>query len=214
MTDHATWDAPTPEQVMNDLQPHLEACPALRQMLQPNFPGPMLVSEIPGHRSRIESQEYVFVQPKLNGWRCMANTRTRKLYTRSGREITTLPHINAALPSDGPEWLDGELWKAGADCDDVQRMVKQGDVDLEFHVFDCVSRDPFGLRYKEQLPTFHNGAIHDVLTIQIRPDEINSAYGHFLPMGYEGIIIRLDGHGYEHKRSVNVFKMKPGTEVI
>lgn len=176
------------------------------------FKSPMLVSEIPGHRGRIHSQDYVFVQPKLDGWCIMANTRTRKIYTRSGREITTRPHINKALPSGGPEWLHGEGWKAGANCDDVAKMVRLGDSSLEFHVFDCVSSDPFGLRYKEQLPEFNNDILYDVLTIQIRPDEIHAAYESFLHLGYEGMIIRLDGHGYEHRRSQNVFKMKPGTE--
>ncbi len=61
-------------------------------------PSPMLVSELPGHMNRINAAPYVFVQPKLDGHCCMANTRTRKIYTRSGHEITTLPHINTALP--------------------------------------------------------------------------------------------------------------------
>ena len=182
------------------------------------FASPMLVSEIPGHRDRIMSQDYVFVQPKLDGWRIMGNTRTRKIYTRSGREITTLPHINAALPVDGPEWLDGELWKAGANCDDVQSMVKRGDPSLEFHVFDCVSVGGFGYRMKRISDIAFNDIIKIVPTIEVPASQkgkhIKEVYKTFLSASYEGIIIRLDGHGYEHGRSLNVFKMKPGTEGV
>ena len=178
---------------------------------------PMLVSEIPGHRSRIMSADYVFVQPKLDGWCCMANTRTRKIYTRSGREITTLPHIQAALPVDGPEWLHGELWTTGANCDDVQSMVKRGDSSLEFHVFDCVSVEPWSGR-DFIVDCFCGGqrmsGIYTVDTFKISPSDINRFYRMFINDGYEGIIIRLDGHGYEHGRSVNIFKMKPGLERV
>ena len=177
------------------------------------FDTPQFVSEIPGHRSRIMSAGYVFVQPKLDGWCCMANTRTRKIYTRSGREITTLPHINAALPTTGPEWLHGELWKDGANCDTVQSMVKRGDPTLELHVFDCVSSEPFMVRIIDAFShNLSNDIIPNVSTYEIRPCRISEHYARFLAQGYEGIIIRLDGHGYHHGRSVNVFKMKPGTE--
>jgi ATP-dependent DNA ligase len=178
---------------------------------------PMLVSEIPGHRGRILAQPHVFVQPKLDGWCCMANTRTRRIYTRSGAEITTLPHINAALPAAGPEWLHGELWAYGLNSDNVQSMVKRGDASIQFHVFDCVSEDGWSNR-DFMVDCFCSGrrmaGIHTVDTFKIKPVDIPRFYRIFINDGYEGIIIRLDGHGYEHKRSINVFKMKPGTEGV
>jgi ATP-dependent DNA ligase len=180
------------------------------------FDSPQLVSETPGHTNRINAEPYVFVQPKLDGWCCMANTRTRKIYTRSGREITTLPHINAALPETGPEWLHGELWREGATCDTVQSMVKRGDLSLEFHVFDCVSEGGFGHRASTILGTvtFTGNIVKRVNTYSIDTKDITWNYYKFLDAGYEGIIIRLDGHGYYHGRSRNVFKIKPGTEGV
>lgn len=191
-------------------------------MPESDFVKPMLVSEIPGYRDRIKSAGHLFVQPKLDGWCCMANTRTRKIYTRSGNEITTLPHINAALPTGGPTWLHGELWKQGANCDDVQRMVKRGDASIELHVFDLVDPEPFKARTSYihicMTPFTPIGRscnpIKTVPTFEIMPEQIDDFYIRFRAEGYEGIIIRLDGHGYQHHRSINVFKMKPGTEVI
>lgn len=188
-------------------------------MTETTAAAPMLISEIPGHRGRILAEDYVYVQPKLDGWCCMANTRTRKLYTRSGKEISTLPHINAALPMEGPEWLHGELYVHGAGVDTVQSMVKRGDERVELHVFDCVSDEPFAVRIERVLELATNGAaINDVIkvvpTVWTKPAQVPEFYRAAVIAGWEGLIIRLDGHGYEHGRSVNIFKMKPGTEVL
>lgn len=176
------------------------------------FKSPMLISEIPGHQDRINSQDYVFVQPKMDGHCAMANTRTRRIYTRSGHEITTLPHINAALPVDGPEWLHGELWKDGATCDSVAVMIRSGDTSLELHVFDCVSDEGFGKRSACMAIDYnYNDVIKRVPTYSIDIKDITWNFFKYLDAGYEGMIIRLDGHPYYHGRSQNVFKMKPET---
>jgi len=185
-----------------------------------DFLAPMLVSEVPGHQGRINAEPYVFVQPKHDGHCCMANTRTRRIYSRSGHEITTLPHINAALPVEGPEWLHGELWKDGATSDSVDVMIKQGDTSLGLHVFDCVGDKGFKSRMMNIFDSFiisppvNRNIIFKVPTWEIMPEQIEDIYARFLSEGYEGIIIRLDGHGYYHGRSQNVFKMKPGTEAV
>jgi ATP-dependent DNA ligase len=146
----------------------------------------------------------------------MANTRTRKIYTRAGHEIKTLPHINAALPVDGPEWLHGELYRHGVELNEIQSMIKRGSDEIEFHVFDCVDSGRFGHRAAIIVGTitFTGNKVKRVPTYKIMPEQIKDYYTRYLDAGYEGIIIRLDGHGYEHHRSINVFKMKPGTEVI
>ena len=181
---------------------------------------PMLVSEIPGHQGRINAAPYVFVQPKLDGHCCMANTRTRKIYSRCGREITTLPHINAGLPVSGPEWLHGELWKYGATSDGVDCIKKYGGKSLELHVFDCVSDEAFKARMMSVFDSFiisppvNRNVILKVPTYEIMPEQIEDYYARFISAGYEGMIIRLDGHPYYHGRSQNVFKMKPETEDV
>jgi len=179
-----------------------------------DFLPPMLVSEIPGHQGRINAADHVFVQPKLDGHCCMGNTRTRKIYTRQGHEIKTLPHINAALPESGPEWLHGELWKDGATADSVGAMIRAGDESLGLHVFDCVSDEGFWDRFYDYKFRRKDGIIQTVFTWGIPPSEINNYYARFISQGYEGLIIRLDGHPYYHGRSQNVFKMKPETEGV
>lgn len=178
------------------------------------FKSPMLVSEIPGHQGRINAEPYLFVQPKLDGHCCMANTRTRRIYSRQGHEITTLPHINAALPTKGPEWLHGELWKPGATSDSVAVMIRCGDISLRLHVFDYVSDEEFSIREHQLNRIPFNETFDTVPTLKIAPSNIKQYYKHMLSLGYEGMIIRLDGHPYYHGRSQNVFKMKPKQEDV
>jgi len=189
---------------------------------------PMLVSETPGHKARIMSQPFVYVQPKRDGWCCVANARTRKIYTRNGNEITNLPHINEGLPEAGPEWLHGELYIEGGNCDDVQRAVKNGDPEkaIGLFVFDCVLDEEFGSRIERVYDAMShrpliwephwavNDTVRPVIHTQIMTYEIQKFYERYLAEGYEGIIIRLTGATYEHGRSINVFKIKPGTEGV
>ena len=178
-----------------------------------SFVHPMLLSEIPGHRELINSQESVYIQPKLKGWCGMANTRTRNIYTRNGREITTMPHINAALPTDGPEWLHGEYYAHGFTEDEIAAMIRRGDSGVKFHVFDCVSDDPFSARYID-ISNVENEHIKLVHTGICGPAYVHHIYNAHLKAGYEGCVIRLNGYAYRHGRSMFIFKMKPGTEVL
>jgi ATP-dependent DNA ligase len=160
------------------------------------------------------SQPYIFIQPKLDGWCCMANTRTKKLYTRQGHEITTLPHVNAWLPNDGPEWLHGELYAHGYTLEEIGGMIRAGSNIIKLHVFDAVCEGDFSKRWSK-VPTFScHATISLVVPIVTKPLHIMIHYEDFLKHGYEGAIVRLDGHAYEHGRSVNVFKLKPGTEKV
>lgn len=168
---------------------------------------PMLLSELGGYQTDIMRADYVFVQPKLNGWRSPFNTHTRKLYTRSMNEITTLEHIKASLPTEGSEWLDGELYAHGFTLGEIQSMISKGDKRINLHVFDCIDGKVFSERYVD-IPVY----IHNVETIKISPERINDYYEYFLNLGYEGMVIRLDGYGYHCHRSTAIFKMKPGTE--
>jgi ATP-dependent DNA ligase len=172
----------------------------------------MLLSEIPGHRSDILAQEYVYIQPKINGWRTMLNTRTGKFYSRSGREITTMDHILELVPQDAPEWLDGELYAHGYSLDEIQSMIKQGDPRIQFHVFDVVWGLPYSLRY--EAVRHLSERMHTVEAVLIRPSYIMPYFRDYLDQGYEGAVIRLDGHPYVHGRSTSIFKLKPGMEGI
>ena len=182
---------------------------------QVSFVKPMLISEIPGHEKTIENQSEIYVQPKLNGWRCMANLRTRKIYRRSddnlGKEITTMPHINDALPVfTGIEWTDGELYCHGLTLGQIQSGISKGNTDIKFHAFDLVTSDSFEIRYAELLELRYKDSGFQIVRADcITPNKIQDYYHKIMSWSYEGIIIRLLNHPYEQYRSTAIFKKKP-----
>lgn len=175
-------------------------------------PTPMLLSEYKHHKTRINSQEYVYIQPKLNGWRALINTKTGQIVSREGNLIDTLPHISKAAKSfsDRELWLDCELYAHGFSLGQIQSMIKKGDKRVLAYVFDVVlDNTKFGERVSFNVPRLYNSKyLVNIETRQIEPSEVEFIYQHYLESGYEGAVIRLDTP-YEQKRSTNIFKLKP-----
>lgn len=180
-----------------------------------SFDGPTLVSEIPGYRDLIMSQPHVLMQPKLAGWCGIANTVTRRIYTRKGYEITNMPHINVSLPTQNcPEWVHGEYYIHGRTEDEMQSLIKLGDARVQFHIFDVVSNESAERRQARVVDINTNDVIKIVPALPMHPDDIHGFYEACLADGYEGAIIRIEDYGYRHGRSPRIFKIKPGIEVI
>lgn len=100
-------------------------------------------------QSSVEHWESAYVQPKLDGIRCIATPLT--LYSRRNKEFTAIPHIeivmnvflsHPSIPSTIK--LDGELYIQGADLQTIQGTVSRLAPDpflyrsVEYHVFDVV----------------------------------------------------------------------------
>lgn len=178
---------------------------------------PMLLSEYPDHIDLVNSQEYVFIQPKLNGWRARGNTKTGEINLRNGdfwgRQIS-LPHISSELIELGkkgfPEWLDGELYKHGKTLGQIQSMIRKSSDEIEFHVFDFIGEGGFGERFfYNKYGAFSKKNIQSVSTFLLPPNSAISQYEVFIEEGYEGAVIRLDNRPYEQYRSNQALKIKP-----
>lgn len=174
----------------------------------------MLISEYPSFSDFIGKQKYVFIQPKLDGWRAIYDKRENKLYTRSGQEIKTLPHINAALREAtkkiSARYIDGEIYRHGLSLTKIQSGIKKGNTDLQFHVFDFImSNESYSKRSKLLSKIIQNQSVKIIANQTVSPVKIDKYYQEFLANKYEGAIIRVDGIGYEQRRSQNIFKIKP-----
>lgn len=164
---------------------------------------PMLLTEYPDKIDLINSQPYVFIQPKLDGWRGMINTKTGEIFLRSDKKVE-LPHITDEILKikNMPEWIDGELYTHGYTLGQIQSMIKLKDERIQFHCFDVVSDKGFSSRQRSIVYNM-------VDTYSIRPSEIMKYYNDFLSAGYEGAVIRIDGQPYHQYRSDQVIKIKP-----
>ena len=185
---------------------------------------------------KINFNEPVFIQPKLDGVRCLirrefddtVNADVIRAYSRTGKEFKNLKHILKSLRdffSANPDVvLDGELYNHDL-RDDFEQIIslvrKQKPTDkdrqnaadiIQYHVYDYII--PFigygsRLNWLKLNKDLWSNVVIPVETHLVNKYEeaANMHYDGFLKQGYEGSILRLNG-AYEQKRSYNLQKFK------
>lgn len=161
----------------------------------------------------------VLSQPKLDGMRCVA--RADGLWSRTGKPITSVPHIVAALAplfEKRPSLiLDGEIYNPELkdDFGTLMSLARGSDPEgrLQYHVYDVVIE---GMSVTDRLQTafhlvqtLHTDRIVLVDTLMVdSAEELDTLNGEYLTEGYEGQMVRIPGSLYENKRSKNLLKRK------
>lgn len=190
-----------------------------------DVPQPMLANDalLPQHNKKVFAQSLIAVQPKIDGNRCLYNLKTKKLYSRTRKEILSLPHLSAfidkACKSIDADWVDGELYSDKLTFNDIQSIIRQKHSlmtheDIEFaktigiNVFDVISKHNQEKRIDVVNRVVNNDNVKVVKTEIISPADLQKYHDKYVEEGYEGIIIRLLNGVYEHKRSKYLFKYK------
>ena len=175
---------------------------------------------------RIDWSEPVYIQPKLDGVRCLFTKDGA--YSRTGKKFMNLAHIELALISffkQSPDVvLDGELYnhKLKNDFEKIISLVRKQKPTaddrlnaqhlVQFHVYDYFD----GVMYDSYKTRMQQLACSDIYDAQIKhvPTLLVDTYSYarqlheeFLEDGYEGSIIRLNGL-YKHGRSYDLMKFK------
>lgn len=189
------------------------------------FFSPMLAHKF--DPDRIE--EHFYLQPKLNGCRCIADVNG--LWSRNGKEFVNTPHISEELKDffeANPEAkLDGELYNHDYNTQfqtlissikkgkpDAASIAKSAEV-VEYHIYDFPThKGNFGERWNALESLFHASKLEESTTIRLVPtwrsSDVKTAQGlheRNKAKGYEGSIIRLD-KPYENKRTFSLMKYK------
>ena len=176
--------------------------------------------------SRVDWSKPVYIQPKLDGVRCLFTKDGA--YSRTGKQFMNVRHIEMALKpffDQSPDViLDGELYnhKLKRDFEKIISLVRKQKPTaddrrdaqhlVQFHVydyFDGVMYDSYDTR-RDQLICSN---IYDVQIKYVHADKVHSYeaardfHAAYLSEGYEGSIIRLDGL-YKHGRSYDLMKFK------
>jgi ATP-dependent DNA ligase len=171
---------------------------------------PMLAVRIEKSSNR-HSRLRKWVQPKLNGHRCMVvKTTDGEMIAKSrlGTRITTIDHLLEALKPNMPDDLpiDGELYVHGFKLQTIASIVKraQSQTDLvTFQTYDVADPD---LSYESRLEELkkiirpawqQDSRINIVNTDEV--DSVDEAYeyfGKYRAMKYEGAMLRIAGSGY------------------
>ncbi len=175
---------------------------------------------------RIDWSEPVYIQPKLDGVRCLFTKDGA--YSRAGNKFMNVAHIELALipffKQQPDVVLDGELYnhELKNDFEKIISLVRKqkpsADDRLEakqlvqFHVYDYFD----GVKYDSYKTRMQQLTCSDVYDEQIKhvPTMLVDTYSYartlheeFLEDGYEGSIIRLNGL-YKHGRSYDLMKFK------
>ena len=193
---------------------------------------PMLA--YPVNSKEINYNENIYMQPKLDGVRCVIQREeiegkawVVRAYSRTGKQWRNIEHIlNNLAPffKKYPEViLDGELYNHDL-RDDFNKIIslvrKQKPTEeqrleasklTQFHCYDIVDEElPFDQRceFLNQALMLLGDSIHTVDTIMVfDEDEAQSVHRSNLKKGYEGSILRTNDK-YACKRSHNLRKFK------
>ena len=188
---------------------------------------PMLAYKV--GKKEVDWSEKVFIQPKLDGVRCVISKDGA--YSRTGKEWLNIHHITANLEPFFETYpdviLDGELYNHDLknDFEKIISLVrktkpKEGDrVEsagyVQFHCYDYIPgpalrRAKFSSRItwlKNELPESYCVKFTSTYLVDKYEEALNMHQDAFLANGYEGSILRLD-KPYECKRSYNLQKFK------
>lgn len=184
---------------------------------------PMLAHKV--NDNKIDFSEKVFIQPKLDGVRCIFTKDGA--YSRTGKKFYNLRHIELRLKDffDKNPFavLDGELYNHDL-RDDFEQIIslvrKQKPTDedrrnaqhlIQYHVYDTIAEGP---NYEDRLKWLRSNLITNhvvrlTFTVDVKDYEEARRFHTeaFLKQGYEGSILRLN-RPYEQKRSYNLMKFK------
>lgn len=175
--------------------------------------------------SRVDWSKPVYIQPKLDGVRCLLTKDGG--FSRTGKKFMNLAHIELALIpffKQHPDVvLDGELYnhKLKRDFEKIISLVRKQKPTaddrrdaqhlVQFHVYDYI--DGKYDSYKTRMQQLVTSDIYDA-QIKYVPAKLVDSYNYardlhatYLSEGYEGSIIRLDGL-YKHGRSYDLMKFK------
>jgi len=189
---------------------------------------PMLAYKV--DKKPVDWSENVFIQPKLDGVRCVIQLDNDKVvsHSRTGKQFFNIAHIEESLQNffaHSPDVvLDGELYNHDL-RDDFEKIISlvrkqkptsddrlQAKNLIQFHCYDYIETvmdQPYGYRMN-QLTTsdMYSYCVKYVPTnLVLRMDDAKVYHARNLANDYEGSILRLD-KPYQQKRSYNLQKFK------
>jgi len=178
----------------------------------------------------IDYSKPTFIQPKLDGVRCVIQCDDWggiTAYSRTGKEWKNIQHILEQLVPFFEKYpnviLDGELYNHDF-CDNFEQIISMvrktkptdearliSAENVQFHCYDIIDEE---LPFKHRINFVHESlmllgdSIHTVDTCRLfNEDEAKEFHARNLENGYEGSIVRTNDT-YQCKRSHNLKKFK------
>lgn len=178
---------------------------------------PMLAKSYNDEKHKIVWDKSVFIQPKLDGMRCLAHIKSNggvELISRDGKVIGNMEHIMNDLSTIKQDIiLDGELYGHNLTFQENMKLIKKWRKEtpelIKFHCYDMVSNKPFKERkVRDYIRTL--STCEEVSTYEIKnEEELQRFHSINITNGYEGSIIRHSNKSYStNKRCDSLLKYK------
>ena len=184
---------------------------------------PMLAQKV--NTKPIDWTKKVFVQPKLDGVRCIFTKDGA--YSRNHKQFKNVDHLQDDLQDFFKKFpdivLDGELYNHALKQDfekiiSLVRKQKPSEQDrseaadlVQFHVYDVITEPNFTYEFRHNMLALQLPIAKSITliknTVVENLDEAKMLHDVHLAQGYEGSMLRLNAF-YEQKRSYNLQKFK------
>ena len=185
---------------------------------------PMLAAKYPENKHKVKFP--CLTQPKLDGIRniLILQDNKAKMYSRTRKEIITLPHIIKEVEEYFKEFsgtiiFDGELYnqELKEDFNEIISLIKRDEIHpehtkIQYHIYDIASHTGTTSERQRYLDFLFEGREFQYLKrvqteVVNSEEEIEDKLNLFLSQGYEGVMVRTEGK-YENKRSKSLLKYK------
>lgn len=177
---------------------------------------PMLAQTYSIEKTRKNDITYpCYVQPKLDGLRCIVYKRNGKVFyqSRTGGLFETMEHLTPSMLLFFDEYsniiFDGELYTTDMPFEELAGLIKKKKITvndkeklkyIQYHIYDIYEGDekekqPFEERYKLLKKIFRQkNDIKDIKLVQTLKceslSEFKKQFSEFVTDGYEGIMLR------------------------
>lgn len=187
---------------------------------------PMLALKYADRRDKLQFP--VWVQPKLDGVRCLA--RPTGLWTRKGKPHRNMEHVRKALVPVFEHYptlvIDGEAYadKLNNDFNAIISLVKKSEPSVDdrnesadcirYHVYDCYFADRPDMGFAQRITKLAEivAGINEIVKVQTRiannQEEMDRYYAEWLELGYEGQMVRTNTPYEVNKRAAALLKRK------
>lgn len=188
---------------------------------------PMLAHKFAEQSHKIKYPAYV--QPKLDGIRCLAVVADGKctLWSRTRKQITSMPHIIEEVEKvfgHSDLILDGELYRHDY-RDKFEKIVsavrkeepEDGYKEVQYHIYDMAVEATFAQRIEALTTVIHTyeKAVSSLKYIQAvstgkveKEEDVADFFKKCRSDGYEGCMLRNANSLYANKRSYDLQKVK------
>jgi ATP-dependent DNA ligase len=173
------------------------------------------------HKRGKDIQFPCFVQPKLDGTRCVA-VPGKGLFSRNKKAYPHLEHIQEEVNRLGATVvLDGELYSDELTFQEIVGLVKSetlkpGDEErqkkIRLHVYDLVCDLPYEQRWMNLVLLFRRLRFKNLVLVKTERcagiSEMKEKHAEYMATGYEGIMLRNAAGMYRGVRSAELQKYK------